>query len=187
MSEIDDIFARLGGGRITPSDQRDHRDIPRRGKAGGSRTVEVVHLPTRRAGASSAPPPRPEAGARSRSWDAGLQVKAPQPTLLSMPAEAAKAPEQVGHLISRWEPAAQPMPSSTAAPDTGHAEPLQARESKPRAEGNRTSARARPIADPFDPDDDRTNCLRCGYAVEPGRDARGLATCAACAADNRIP
>jgi hypothetical protein len=36
------------------------------------------------------------------------------------------------------------------------------------------------IADPFDRADDGANCLRCGYAVQPARERRGLITCAGC-------
>jgi hypothetical protein len=41
-------------------------------------------------------------------------------------------------------------------------------------------ALARRVADPFDANDDGANCLRCGYAVEPARERRGLMTCAGC-------
>jgi len=105
-------------------------------------------------------------------------MKTPPQTFPAMPAETAKAPEQVGHLISRWAPGAEAMPIPAAPPDTL---PLQVDEPKPRMAGDRSSQQTRAIADPFNPDDDRANCLRCGYAVEPGREVRGLTTCAACA------
>jgi len=38
----------------------------------------------------------------------------------------------------------------------------------------------RRVVDPFDAEDDGANCMRCGYAVEPAREKRGLLTCAHC-------
>jgi hypothetical protein len=38
----------------------------------------------------------------------------------------------------------------------------------------------RRFADPFADGDDGTNCLRCGYLVEPARERRGLLTCSTC-------
>jgi hypothetical protein len=38
----------------------------------------------------------------------------------------------------------------------------------------------RRVADPFDATDDGTNCIGCGYAIEPARAKRGLMTCAGC-------
>lgn len=72
MSEIDDIFARLGGGRITATDHRDLRDIPRRGKTGGSRVVEVVHLPTGRSGQGAAGVLPPRRRVRARTYLIGF-------------------------------------------------------------------------------------------------------------------
>jgi hypothetical protein len=182
MSEIDDIFARLGGGRITASDQRDQRDIPRRGKAGGSRVVEVVHVTSRRPG-GSAPvvPRRAESGVRAQSWDGGFPTRPmPQPAPSPQPV-VAKAPEPVGHVIARWEPvpAAPPIVQPEPARGETRRRPIAAAAAR-AAEGN-ARPEARPVADPFNPDDDRANCLRCGYAVEAARERRGLMTCAACA------
>jgi hypothetical protein len=42
------------------------------------------------------------------------------------------------------------------------------------------SAPARRVADPFDASDTGANCMRCGYAIEAGRERRGLMTCVAC-------
>jgi hypothetical protein len=177
MSEIDDIFARLGGGRITASDQRDQRDIPRRGKAGGSRVVEVVHVTSRRSGAAAPVPRRSESGVRAQSWDGGFPTRpAPHPAPSPQPA-ADKAPAPVGHVIARWEPVAAPAPIAEPAP--APTRPLARPLARP-AESN-TRPASRPVADPFNPDDDRANCLRCGYAVEAARERRGLMTCAACA------
>ncbi|GGJ40401.1 hypothetical protein GCM10011320_55070 [Neoroseomonas lacus] len=43
-----------------------------------------------------------------------------------------------------------------------------------------TSARTRRVANPFDASDDGANCMRCGYAIEPAREKRGLMTCSGC-------
>ena len=37
-----------------------------------------------------------------------------------------------------------------------------------------------PRPDPFAADNIGTNCLRCGYLVQPARERRGLLTCATC-------
>lgn len=42
------------------------------------------------------------------------------------------------------------------------------------------SAPTRRVADPFDASDDHANCMRCGYAIEPTREKRGLMTCSEC-------
>jgi cell division septation protein DedD len=181
MSEIDDIFARLGGGRITATDQRDQRDIPRRGKAGGSRVVEVVHVTSRRSGATATLPRRSESGMRAQSWDGGFPTRpTPHPAPSPQPGTA-KAPAPVGHVITRWEPVAAPAPITEPTPALAPTlAPTLAPPLAPPAE-SRTRPEARPVADPFNPDDDRANCLRCGYAVEAARERRGLMTCAACA------
>lgn len=74
-------------------------------------------------------------------------------------------------------PGWQPAPAK-AAPSV--------REPRPRGDGPRQAREpARRVADPFDTADDGANCLRCGYAVEPEREARGLLTCAVCDARGR--
>lgn len=176
MSQIDDIFARLGGRRITATDHRDQRDIPRRGKAGGSRMVEVVHLPTGRGGTGAAR--RTDTGVRAQTWDGGFATRSAPPSPPLAQPQTAKAPEQVGHVVARWERVAEPAPISPPAPDPIEIEAAPVEQPKACSS---TSEKARPVADPFDPDDDRANCLRCGYVVEPGRERRGLMTCAECA------
>lgn len=182
MAEIDDIFARLGGGRIASTDQSDRRDIPRRGKAGGSRVVEVVHLRTRRPGAGPAVTHRTESGVRAQTWDGGFPTKpSPLASTLTQPM-ASEAPEQVGHVITRWEPMAEAAPIPPAAPAPVEVPTRAIDALTARSALNGTKSQARSVADPFDPEDDRANCLRCGYALGAGRERRGLTICAACAA-----
>ena len=180
MSEIDDIFARLGGGRSANSDQRDHRDIPRRGKAGGSRVVEVVHLPTRRTGVGPGVTRRTESGVRAQIWEGGFPARSPLQSSPSTQPEAAKAPEPVGHVVVRSEPVMEAVAIPPPAPAPVEVQAGPDDETKARSARSSTRQKARPVADPFNPEDDRANCRRCGYAVEAGRDRRGLMTCAAC-------
>lgn len=185
MSEIDDIFARLGGGRITTSDGRDQRNIPRRGKEGGSRVVEVVHLTAGRPGVRAAVTRRTEPGVRAQSWDDGFPTRsAPPPSSPSAEPATTQAPDQVGHVVMGREPVAEVVLTSLPARAAVEIQPRQVDVTAAQSAGGDTTKqrRARPIADPFNPEDDRANCLRCGYAVEPGRERRGLTTCAACAA-----
>lgn len=181
MSEIDDIFARLGGGRIANTDARDHRDIPRRGKAGGSRIVEVVHLTTGRSGVGSAAARRTESGVRAQTWDGGFPTRSAPSSSPSTQTVALKSPEQVGHIIDRWEPVVDVAPSPEPAPAPVELQPDPGDETTARTARGGTRQNLRPVANPFNPENDRANCLRCGYVVEPGRDRLGLTTCADCA------
>lgn len=182
MSEIDDIFARLGGGPLTRSDERNRRDVPRRGKAGGNRVVEVVHLAAGRPGVRAAATRRTEPGVRAQTWDDGFPMRSAPPSSPLKQPEVAKAPEPVGHVITRSEPVAQVVANTPAAPEPVEIQPDPVDQPIARSAGSLIRQKARPAADPFDPDDNRANCLRCGYAVETGRDRRGFMTCEGCAA-----
>ena len=71
--------------------------------------------------------------------------------------------------------------SDEATPAVPDPEPaVTARRGLGRPRKQPAMAPARRIADPFDPNDDGANCLRCGYAVERARERRGLMTCAVC-------
>lgn len=179
MDDIDRVFARFKDDKPEPANRRETLSIPRRNGAGGSRTVEVVHL---RSGAGSKDrPQRADPRVRAASWDGGFQAKQPVATP-APPSPAAAATPPTTHVMPAWEPpapkAASPPPGS---PNEAEAPDSAARRGRgrPRKEV-RPAPRARHVADPFDADDDGANCMRCGYAIEPAREKRGLLTCAGC-------
>lgn len=180
MSDIDRIFARLGGGQTAGGDQRELRHIPRKGASAGRRTVEVVRLPTRgRATPGGGGFRRTDLGVRAESWDDGFPAKSAPPAYPAPLPVTAEAPEPVAHVMPTWTPASvQPgIDRAPAAPP----EPAPSATSQPARRARRTAQVAtRRVADPFDADDDGANCLRCGYAIEPARERRGLMTCAVC-------
>jgi hypothetical protein len=169
MSEIDRIFSRLGPKKSAPTDKREVLSIPRKGSSLGSRTVQVVHVRSGQGSAGKEAPRRSGAGARSASWEDGFPARAAaQPPQAEDP-PAPEQPDPVTHVMPMWAPApaeAAAVPGDAAAP-----QPKQAAPRRPRAKR---------VADPFDADDDGTNCLRCGYMIDAGRERRGLMTCAAC-------
>jgi hypothetical protein len=169
MSEIDRVFARFQHTRTPTSDRREVRTVPGRGTR-GSRVVEVVHLRSSRPASAAGSPRQARANLRAASWDEGFPARqAPAPPAPEPPPVIA-SPEPTAHVMPAWEPSAAPAPEpEPAAP-------------KPRARRPRALAAAaeRRVADPFDPADEGANCLRCGYQIEPRREARGLMTCAAC-------
>jgi hypothetical protein len=179
MSDIDRVFARLGRGQPAGGDQRELRSIPRRRGSTGSRVVEVVRLPARGASPGRASSDQPGARVRAQTWDDGFPAKhAPSPSQSPLPV-AAEASEAVAHVMPMWtravvEPGIEPAPAPPS-------EPAQATTPPPAKRTRRTANGAsRRVADPFDPDDAGTNCLRCGYLIQPARERRGLMTCAEC-------
>jgi hypothetical protein len=173
MSEIDRVFAGLGGRQSAPSARRELRRIPGKGGASATRTVEVVRLP----GKGS-----PEAQGRQRAdfqlraatWEDGFPAHSarPAPPAPELP-EPVRA-EPTAHVMPMWE-------RSRAEPEAPPPSPEPPRVRRGRPPGTTaTPQTSRRVADPFDPEDDGANCLRCGYAVETARERRGLMTCAAC-------
>jgi hypothetical protein len=160
MSDIDRVFARLGGGQPAAGEQRGVRSIPRRG-ATGSRVVEVVRMPPRREAGTHRQSRRVAFNVHAQTWEDGFPARSlpcsPEPT---RPAMA----ELVAHPMPMWERAAD----EPALPPRG------------RRAAQTADGAGRRVADPFDMEDDRANCLRCGYVIEPGRGRRGLMTCPAC-------
>lgn len=173
MSEIDRVFSRFREDKPAPDDRRETLNIPRRGGAHGSRVVEVVHLRSGGEAAGKERPRRTDARLRAYTWEDGFPARqaaqpAPPPEILRAPAPA-QAP--TAHVMPKWEPTA---PAAEAEAAEVAERPAPQRRRAP------TRASARRVADPFDAADEGANCLRCGYAVEPARERRGLMTCAAC-------
>jgi hypothetical protein len=177
MSDIDRIFARLGGRQPAGGDQSELRNIPRKAASAGGRTFEVVRVPAR-GGAPRAGAHRTDFRLRAETWHHGFLAKSTPPPSPAPMSVAAEAPNPVAHVMPAWTPAvAEPsaMPTSTVASEAAQPAP-------PRAKRTRGPERAvsRRVADPFDSNDDGANCLRCGYAIQPARERRGLMTCSDC-------
>jgi hypothetical protein len=179
MSDIDRVFARMGGGQPASTEQRELRHIPRRAGAVGSRVVEVVRLPSRHTDPGGGASRRTDPGVRAESWDDGFPARQAPPSQTPQPfvAEAAdpSTAEPIAHLMPMWERrAAEPGLAPAPPPDAPQPAPT------PAPGRARRRAAARRVADPYDAADNGANCLRCGYAVEPARERRGLMTCAGC-------
>ena len=179
MSEADRVFARLGDQAPQPTSDHSRLIVSasrRSGPGGGkSRVVEVVHV--RRGPAKPAEPDHRPAhwNEHAETWPDGFRAKAPRPAPAQDPLPvAAEAPPPVAHVLTRWAPSLPPVVATAESPPDA-VPPAQA--DKPRR--GRPPA-VRKFADPF-ADDGGTNCLRCGYLVEPAREARGHMICARCA------
>lgn len=180
MSEIDHVFARMGGCQSTPTEQRELRSIPRRGGATGSRVVEVVRLPPRGATAGHAQAHRPASKVLAATWDGGFPPKsawAPSPSAEPIATVTAKP---VAHMMPMWEPAETAGANASPKPSAPEGRPSQTAEPAAPLSPKKPRTRSRRVADPFDPADEGANCLRCGYAIQPARARRGLMTCAGC-------
>lgn len=179
MDDIDRVFARFKDDKPEPTNRHETLSIPRRNGAGSSRTVEVVHL---RSGTGSKDrPQRLDPRVRAASWEGGFRTQRPVATP-TPPAPAAAATAPTTHVMPAWEPAATKEASSaTGSINVAEAPDAAARRGRgrPRKEVRPTPP-ARHVADPFDADDDGANCMRCGYAIEPAREKRGLITCSEC-------
>ncbi|MFC7690480.1 hypothetical protein ACFQY5_13650 [Paeniroseomonas aquatica] len=113
---------------------------------------------------------------------------------LDQPAAAPEAAPQVGHVMPGWEPllppaeaeAPQPrQPRAAARAASAKAPPVAAasapdKQDPDKQDPEKPAPSRRAFADPFAAEDTGTNCLRCGYLVQPGREKRGLLTCAQC-------
>ncbi|WP_424813352.1 hypothetical protein [Roseococcus sp. YIM B11640] len=181
MDDIDHVFARFGGDSSATNDQREHVTVPRRGALRGSRVVEVVHVRSAAPGDKPGEKParRHEFSLRAETWAKGFPAKtaAPAAAQAEAPPEPAAAPPPVAHVMPMWTPTSTEAEDPPPAP-VGEA-PIARR--RRQTEAATPSAIARRSADPFDENDDRANCMRCGFVVEAERDKRGLMTCAACA------
>lgn len=179
MSDIDRVFARMGGGQTSTTEQRETRSIPRRGGATGHRVVEVVRLPPRsETSDSKGSTQRLACNVHAQTWDAGFparSVTAPSP----VPKPAAVEPVvPVAHVMPMWERSTH-EPEAELVPAPAEVLP-KARQARVPRSRRAVDGAARRFADPFDASDERANCLRCGYAIQPARERRGLMTCAGC-------
>jgi hypothetical protein len=169
MDDKDRVFARFKDDKPEASDRRELLTIPRRAGTPGSRVVEVVHV--RSGGAIKDRPRRVDAHVRAVSWDEGFPAKqAVAPPVFIEPATV-EATTPTAHVMSAWEPAAPSLPA---------AQTPQTEERRGRGRPRKQTP-PRHVADPFDASDDGANCIRCGYAIEPARERRGLMTCVQCA------
>jgi hypothetical protein len=177
MSEIDDVFANFRDEKSPATDRRETRSIPQRGTR-GSRTVEVLHV-------RSGSPPRPtvqprqsSSGVRAAAWDDGFPARhAPQRPAAPQPPVSAPV-EPTFHIMPARSPSVPAAEAAPVGPDPNTVIANRRGRGRPRKQG--VGRPERRVADPFDPADDRANCLRCGYLVEPAREQRGLMTCADC-------
>ncbi|MDN3567442.1 hypothetical protein QWZ14_23935 [Paeniroseomonas aquatica] len=196
MSEADRVFPRhsFAESHPTPEDKQLLHIAPRRRGSGPTRVVEVVHLPAGRT-KSPAEPAAPPRSAHAETWPEGFRAKPAlaMPTL-DQPAAAPEAAPQVGHVMPGWEPllppaeaeAPQPrQPRAAARAASAKAPPVAAasapdKQDPDKQDPEKPAPSRRAFADPFAAEDTGTNCLRCGYLVQPGREKRGLLTCAQC-------
>lgn len=176
MDEKDRVFARFKDERQAVSKRREILTIPHRSRSLGSKVVEVVRV--RSSGTVGEKARRADTQVRAASWDEGFPAK--QATLAPAPFGTAtsEVSQPVGHVMPAWEPAEQVTgPAQSAAADDAVIAVRRSR-GRPRKEIPVTPSRR--VADPFDDADEGANCVRCGYAVEPGREKKGMMTCAAC-------
>ncbi|BDG70483.1 hypothetical protein [Roseomonas fluvialis] len=178
MDDIDRVFARFKDDKPEPADRRETLSIPRRNGAGGSRTVEVVHVRSTGAPASKGQPRRLTFTDRAATWENGFPARPSTQPPAKVGAQPPTRAEPVTHVMPMWEP--PPVVAKVTIPICAEA-PVAAASSAAKARHPATRKAAKLFADPFDASDDGANCMRCGYAVEPTRARRGLMTCSACA------
>lgn len=175
MDDKDRVFARFEDDKPEASDRRELLTIPRRAGSTGSRVVEVVHV--RSGGAMRDRPPRVAAHVRAASWDGGFPAKRSVVAPILVEPVTVEPAAPTAHVMPAWKPAA-----AAEAPPPPPAEALQDGERRPRGRPRKLAptAPSRRVADPFDTADEGANCMRCGYAIEPAREKRGLMTCSRC-------
>ena len=169
MDDKDHVFARFKDDKTTHNDRRETLTIPRRAGASGNRVVEVVYV--RSAGALKERPRRVAAHLHAASWDEGFLAKRPLVAPILADPTAVEVPARTAHVMPAWEPATPP-------PALAQLVEVRRGRGRPRKESNPVPTRH--VADPFDASDHGANCMRCGYAIEPARERRGLMTCSEC-------
>jgi hypothetical protein len=177
MADHDHVFARFHDNHAPSEPRHELLSIRRKGSSQSSRTVEVVHVRSGKT-PSKKDQPAQAAGVRAATWTEGFPIKtAPARSPFDMPM-GIEAPQPTVHVMPMWEPS-QAEPEATPPLEAGLREEVSATKVRGRRQ---PTDRITPgsSADPFDLDDDGTNCLRCGYRVEPARERRALLTCAKC-------
>lgn len=184
MSEAGRVFSSHPK-RIVSLDEPQHIvTAPRKNSSGtiASRVVEVVHVSRGKPKpVQNHPRPAPY-NAHAETWPDGFRAKSPPPapqqaTMPFVPEPASP----IVHVMPMWEPSVQqpaPGDEKPAALPSGTAAVERRKPGRPRL--NPPKVTTRQFADPFAADDDGANCMRCGYLVEPAREARGLMKCATC-------
>lgn len=183
MSEADRVFPRnrFAGTRPSSEDKQLLQIASRRGGTGSSRIVEVVHLRTSRAKPASADVQRQPLThlTHAETWPEGFHARSAP---MAAPATPGDPVPQVGHPVPGWEPLLPPLqpPTTSIAPvvevtaATGRTKRLAA----PDSEALKRAPRR--FADPFDPEDTGSNCIRCGYLIETAAERTGLIICSQC-------
>jgi hypothetical protein len=186
MSEADRVFsARKGQGAQAPlSEKRLILSAPRRGGLGTSksRVVEVVHVRRDRPRPAEDRPHPASWSVRAETWPEGFRAKPAQPIPpQNMRPVAPEPPPPAVHVMPMWEPSPQQPAHPVAEPGEPPVEAPASGQRRRRTPKARTPTLAvRHFADPFSDSDAGTNCMRCGYLIEPAREKRGLLTCSAC-------
>ena len=192
MTEADQVFARLEerGSKSRAGETRIIHSAPRRSMSGSvtSRAVEVVHTKLGGPGSDDNRTRRSVFNVRAASWPDGFRPKSPLPTpRVDLLGPASEPAQQVTHVTAAWEPAhrRQPAPQVPEAAKPFVQPSIAERRAQPaptprppRASIQEAATRA--FADPFSHDDNRANCIRCGFLVEPARESRDMLTCATC-------
>jgi hypothetical protein len=186
MSEADRVFPRHEeqGTKTSSGERRIIFSASRKRGAGSSssRVVEVVHARLGMPGRTADHSHVAQGNVRAETWTGGFRARAAStlPRQDLKPNEASVAQPTL-HVLPAWEPsskqpAQQPQRSAETAAETSTVERHKPRPPEPRA----PRLTARHFADPYAVSDDRANCFRCGYLVEPAREKRGLMTCSTC-------
>ncbi|WP_137126990.1 hypothetical protein [Roseomonas sp. HF4] len=174
MDDKDHVFARFRDDKPVPGDRRETLTIPRRGGATGSRVVEVVHVRSGGAPTTAGQARRPTSTDRAATWEKGFPARPPA----GLPGDAAPAGREAAKPTTHVMPAWRPTAVHPAADMPVRADPPAVSAVAALGAGARRPSRR--VADPFDAGDEGANCMRCGYAIEPAREKRGLMTCSAC-------
>jgi hypothetical protein len=183
MSEKDQVFPRHSRHGPFSSETRHIVTAPRRkgSVTTAGRVVEVVQLARGPSKSMGDLPHSASWEAPAEAWPDVFHAKAPP----AAPQETAHstAPEPtppIAHVMPMWEPPAQQPASEQGKPPVSPNVTSAAELQEPHGTKSGVSETVRRFADPFARDDDRANCIRCGYLVEQKREARGLKTCLQC-------